>query len=145
MVAGTPTTPAAELVANGTMPMAVLDAAEVLLLRARGEGVTAFFATFQTSPFAIIVKEPSPWSTLEDMWGSKTVVLANASTPRIAWLNHLYGGGALAFLPYSGSLSPFLAGTAGAMQGFSTSEPLQLAYEGTPVRTMLIADTGFNP
>jgi NitT/TauT family transport system substrate-binding protein len=63
----------------------------------------------------------------------------------VKWLNHRHGGERLSFVPYSGSSAPLIAGSVDAMQGFATAEPIQLELDGVPVRSFLVAESGFAP
>jgi NitT/TauT family transport system substrate-binding protein len=61
------------------------------------------------------------------------------------WVNREYPGGDLSFVPYTGSLVPFIEKKVDAMQCFATAEPVQLELDGVANTVFIIADTGYNP
>ena len=145
MVKGGANVPAGQMVANGSVQIAVVSAAQLATLRSQGGKATAVFASFQKAPRAVLVKKDSKYETLESLWAGEGNIMADAGLPWTRWVKHKFGDTKLRFVPYSGSLAPFLSGSVVAMQAFATAEPIQLEAEGKPVRTFLTADTGYNP
>jgi NitT/TauT family transport system substrate-binding protein len=137
--------PAGQLVAGGRVELAVVAADQLLTLRAAGGRATAIFACFQKAPRVIVVKEGSPWRSLEQLWRSEATVMAADGLAFVQWLNRAHGGERLSFVPYAGSSAPLVAGSVDAMQGFATAEPVQLELDGQGVRSFLVADSGFDP
>ena len=145
LIKGGPSVPGSQMVAQGTVEFAVIAGPQLVTLRAQGGGATAVFATFQKYPRAIIVHDPSPYYTLEQLWKSGAKIMGNSGLAFMQWLEHCYGKPRATFVPYSGSMAPFIADRAQAMQCFATAEPLQLEVKGIATRTFLIADTNYNP
>jgi len=145
LIKGGPSVPGSQMVAQGTVEFAVIAGPQLVTLRAQGGGATAVFATFQKYPRAIIVHDPSPYYTLEQLWKSGAKIMGNSGLAFMQWLEHCYGKPRATFVPYSGSMAPFIADRAQAMQCFATAEPLQLEIQGIATRTFLIADTNYNP
>ena len=145
MVKGGANVPAGQMVANGSVQIAVVSAAQLATLRSQGGKATAVFASFQKAPRAVLVKKDSKYESLESLWAGEGNIMADAGLPWTRWVKHKFGDTRLRFVPYSGSLAPFLSGSVVAMQAFATAEPIQLEAEGKPVRTFLTADTGYNP
>ena len=137
--------PAGQLVANGNVDFAIVNASQLVTLRAQGGRATAVYATFQKSPRALIVKWESPLKTIEDLWNAEQTIMAQNGLPFIKWLNRSIGPTRLKFIPYTGSFAPFLQGTVAGMQAFATAEPVQLESDGVRTRVFLVADAGFNP
>jgi NitT/TauT family transport system substrate-binding protein len=145
LIKGGPSVPASQMVAQGTVEFAVIAGPQLVTLRAQGGKATAVFATFQKYPRAIIVHDPSPYKTLKQLWESDAKIMGHYGLAFMQWLEHCYGKPKATFVPYTGSMAPFIAGRVEGMQCFATAEPLQLEIEGIATRTFLIADTNYNP
>ena len=145
LVRGGADVPAGQLVASGSVEIAVVSAAQLITLRAQGGKATAVFASFQKAPRAVVVKQDSKYDSLQSLWAGEGRIMADAGLPWTRWVNHKFGETGLRFVPYAGSLAPFLSGDVVAMQAFATAEPVQLEAEGKSVRTFLAADTGYDP
>lgn len=137
--------PAPQMAASGQVEFALVSGPQLLTLRSQGGDITGVFATFQKYPRCIIVRDGSKYNSMEELWKSKATVLAQDGLAYIKWLNHTFGGKDLSFAPYTGSMAPFISGKVAALQGFATSEPVQLEIDGVPNRVFLVADTGYNP
>ncbi|MDG2020684.1 MAG: ABC transporter substrate-binding protein [Phycisphaerales bacterium] len=145
LIKGGADVPAPQLVASGRVDFAVISAPQLVTIRARGGKATAVFASFQTAPRAIVVKRGSDFATLKELWESDATVMAQDGLVFIRWLNSIYDGSKLKFVPYAGSSAPFVEGKVGAMQAFATAEPVQLEVDGVMTRVFLVGDTGYNP
>ncbi|MCP4837574.1 MAG: ABC transporter substrate-binding protein [Phycisphaera sp.] len=145
LVKGGADVPAGQLVASGSVEIAVVSAAQLATLRAQGGRATAVFASFQKAPRAAVVMADSKYESLEALWAGEGRIMADAGLPWTRWVNRKYGDTKLRFVPYAGSFAAFLSGDVVAMQAFATAEPVQLEADGESVRTFLAADTGYNP
>ena len=145
LVKGGADVPAGQLVASGSVQVAVVSAAQLATLRSQGGRATAVFASFQKAPRAVLVKQDSTYESLESLWAGEGRIMADAGLPWTRWVNRQYGETKLRFVPYAGSFAPFLSDDVVAMQAFATAEPVQLEADGQEVRTFLTADTGYNP
>lgn len=145
LIKGGADVPAPQLVASGRVDFAVVSAPQLVTIRARGGKATAVFASFQTAPRAIIVERKSPFKTLKELWESDAKVMAQDGLVFIRWLNSIYDGSKLSFVPYAGSNAPFVDGKVQAMQAFATAEPIQLEVDGVMSRVYLVGETGYNP
>ncbi len=145
LIKGGADVPAPQLVASGRVDFAVVSAPQLVTIRARGGKATAVFASFQMAPRAIIVKRSSPFKTLKEIWESDAKVMAQDGLVFIRWLNSIYDGSKLSFVPYAGSNAPFVDGKVQAMQAFATAEPIQLEVDGVMSRVYLVGETGYNP
>lgn len=145
LVKGGADVPAGQLVASGSVEIAVVSAAQLATLRSQGGRATAVFASFQKAPRAAVVMADSKYESLEALWAGEGRIMADAGLPWTRWVNRKYGDTRLRFVPYAGSFAPFLSGDVVAMQAFATAEPIQLEADGESVRTFLAADTGYNP
>ncbi|MDE0889832.1 MAG: ABC transporter substrate-binding protein [Phycisphaerales bacterium] len=145
LIKGGADVPAPQLVASGSVDFAVVSAPQLVTIRARGGKATAVFATFQKAPRAMIVKRGSPFTTLKELWESESTVMAQDGLVFIRWLNKIYDGSKLSFVPYAGSNTPFVEGKVAAMQAFATAEPVQLEVDGVMTRVYMVGETGYNP
>lgn len=145
LIAGAIATPGGQMCARGDVEFAVISAEEVLTLGEQGADLVALFATFQRSPFVLVVREESPWKSLEELWKSTARAAVEPGLPWIGELDRKLGGHALTLVPYSGQLAPFVAGAVDATQGFIASEPVQLRLQGHKVRCFSLGDSGYDP
>ncbi len=145
LIKGGADVPAPQLVASGRVDFAVVSAPQLVTIRARGGKATAVFASFQTAPRAMVVKRDSAFKTLKELWESDATVMAQDGLVYIRWLNSIYDGSKLSFVPYAGSSAPFVEGKVGAMQAFATAEPVQLEVDGVMTRVFVVGETGYNP
>ena len=145
LLKGGPDVPAPQMAASGRVEFAIVSGPQLLTLRSQGGGITAVFSTFQKYPRGIAVRGNSEYETLEQLWTSSATIMGQDGLAFMKWLNLKYGGKKLAFVPYGGSLAPFISGKVDAMQCFATAEPVQLEIDGIPSRVFLLADTGYDP
>ena len=145
LLKGGPDVPAPQMVASGSVEFAVVAAPQLMTLRARGGNATAVFSTFQKYPRGILVRADSGYEDLESLWKSDGKVMAQDGLAFIKWLKKKYGKPELSFVPYGGSLAPFISNSVQGMQCFATAEPVQLEMDGVQTRVFLLADEGYNP
>src|SRR4051794_28978422 len=140
--AGTPTW---QLVATGKVDFAVASADEVVIARAQGADVVAFFAIYQTCPQGIMVHASRGLKSLDDLFkqGGKLAV-----EPGLAYVNFLktkYPFDKIQLVAYDGGIGNFLNDPKFAQQCFVTSEPLAAKKSGSDPQVFLVADAGYNP
>ena len=139
--AGAPTW---QLVAAGKVPFAIASADEVIIARAQGADVVAFFATYQTCPQGIMVHEERGLKSISDVFQGGTLAIEKG----LAYSNYLekkYGFDKIKLVSYDGGVSSFMADRNYAQQCFITSEPLTARTHGARPQVFLIADAGYNP
>ncbi len=145
---GGPDVPAVAMTASGRVTFGVAAADEVISLRVKGADIVAVFATYQTSPQAIMVRADRPVGDIPALLKQGGTLIAQ---PGLAYLKHLrqaYGLGRTRVVPYgSGAMAHFLDPKRGdvAMQCFVFAEPIAARARGVEPKVFLIADTGFNP
>lgn len=145
LLKGGPDVPAPQMAASGRVEFAIVSGPQLLTLRSQGGGITAVFSTFQKYPRGIAVRGNSKYETLQQLWKSTATVMGQDGLAFMKWLNLKFGGKQLVFVPYGGSLAPFISGKVDAMQCFATAEPVQLEVDGIPTKVFLLADTGYDP
>lgn len=145
---GGPDVPAVQMAAAGRVELAVAAADEVVSLRAKGAKVVAVFATYQTSPQAIMVRADRGVATIPELLAAGGTLIAQPGLAYLKWLRRQYGFGTTRLVPYgSGAMAQFLEPGQRhvAMQCFVFAEPLTARRQGVEPRVLLIADTGFDP
>lgn len=143
IIKGGPGTPVEIEVGAGRMDFGIVNADKILSTRAEGVPIVGLMAPFQISPRCIIVRDDSPVKTLADL--QNLTLIANGTKPFVKYLQHKYGLAGVDIIPYKGGMATFLANDNAAMQGYFTSEPYVLTSKGVKVRSLMLADDGFNP
>jgi NitT/TauT family transport system substrate-binding protein len=136
--------PVVQRVAAGQVDFGIAGADEIVMARARGADVVPVFATFQTSPQAIMTPKERGAASLRDVLSSGTLAI-EPGLPYAAFLKKKYGGFGAKVVPYDGGVARFLVEKDFAQQCFVTSEPLLARKKGREPQVFLVADEGFNP
>jgi NitT/TauT family transport system substrate-binding protein len=145
---GGPDVPALQMAAAGRVELAIAAADEVVALREKGADVVALFATYQTSPQAIMVKRSRPVTGIKALLDAGGTLIAQPGLAYLKWLRARYDFSKTKIVPYgSGAMAQFLdpEATAIAMQCFLPAEPVTARRRGVETNIFLIANTGFNP
>lgn len=143
ILSGGPDAPVVQLVATGQVQFGLTNADGVINARAAGAPIVALFAPYQISPRCILVHAASGIETIEQL---ADVTLALSQRPAFShYLRKRFPFRNVTIVPYHGSVGPFLQDPRYAMQGYVFSEPVVARRMGADVRTLLVADTGFNP
>lgn len=143
LVPGGPGVPVLQQVATGKIAFGVSNADEVLIARSQGVPVVAVFAPIQTSPRVIMVHEASGIRKLQDL---KDVTLAiEAQAPFANFLKRKLPLKGVRFVPYNGSVAPFVASPKFAQQAYGISEPYLAQEKGAKPVSLLVSELGYNP
>jgi NitT/TauT family transport system substrate-binding protein len=140
---GGPGSPVAQVVAGGQSDFGVAGADDVITARARGVDIVAVFATFQTSPQAVMVHAERNVASLDALNGG--VLALEPGLPFGMYLRKHFAFKGVTFVPYDGGVAKFLTDPNYAQQCYVTSEPIAAKRKGANVRVFLGADAGFNP
>jgi len=143
LLPGGPGAPVLQQVATGRVDFGVSNADEVLIARAQGVPVVAVFAPIQTSPRVIMVHEESGIQSLAQL--SNLTLAIEPQAPFTAFMKKKLPLVGVRFVPYSGSVAPFLADKKWAQQAYGISEPFMATSKGAKVRNLLVSDLGYNP
>jgi NitT/TauT family transport system substrate-binding protein len=143
IVGGGPSSPVIQLVASGQSDFGVAAAEDVVVARARNVDVVAVFATFQTSPQAIMVHASRGLASLADLKSGSLALETGA--PFGAWLKKKYSFEGVTLVPADGGVARFLADANHAQQCFVTSEPLAAKDKGGDPQVFRARDAGFDP
>jgi len=136
--------PVVQMVAAGRADFGAVGADEVINARARGADIVPVFATFQTSPQAIMAHASRGAKTLGDVLSSGTLAI-DPGAPYAAFLRKKYGFQKVKVVPYDGGVARFVSDKDHAQQCFITSEPIAAARQGSDPKVFLVADEGYNP
>lgn len=145
---GGPDVPALQMAAAGRVEFAIAAADEIVALREKGADVVALFATYQTSPQAIMVKRSRPVTGIKALLDAGGTLIAQPGLAYLKWLRAHYDLSKTKIVPYgSGAMAQFLdpRATDVAMQCFLPAEPVTARRRGVESNVFLIANTGFNP
>jgi len=145
---GGPDVPALQMAAAGRVEYAIAAADEVVALREKGADVVALFATYQTSPQAIMVRRSRPVGGIKELLEAGGTLIAQPGLAYLKWLKARYDMSRTRIVPYGpGAMAQFLDPDASdvAMQCFLPAEPVTARRRGVETNIFLIANTGFNP
>jgi NitT/TauT family transport system substrate-binding protein len=136
--------PVVQMVASGKADFGVVGADEVLAGRTHAADVVAVFATFQTSPQAIMVHASHGYKTLGETLHGGTLAI-EPGMPYAAFLKKKYGAFGARVVPYDGGVARFMVDHDYAQQCYVTAEPIAARSKGGDPQVFLVADEGFNP
>jgi NitT/TauT family transport system substrate-binding protein len=143
LIPGGPGAPVLQEVAPGRVDFGVSNADEVLIARAQGVPVVSVLAPIQTSPRVIMVHEESG---IKDLAGLKNLTLAiEPQAPFTNFLKKKLPLTGVRFVPYTGSVAPFLADKNFAQQAYGISEPHVAIEKGAKVVNLYVSELGYNP
>lgn len=130
-------------VAGGTADMALGRSDDVILAVSRAHlPIVIVCAYMEKDPMSVLVHAESPVRDFPDLAGR--AVMAD---PTSAWITYLKAKYRMEFaiIPINYGLGNFLADRNYIVQGFATNEPYYIRQQGEASRTLLIANSGYNP
>lgn len=140
---GGPGVPVLQQVATGRVDFGVSNADEVIIARAQGVPVVALLAPIQTSPRVIMVHEESGIRKLSDL---RDLTLAiEPQAPFANFLKRKLPLKGVRFVPYGGSVAPFVADKEFAQQAYGISEPFVAQEKGARPVNLYVSELGYNP
>jgi NitT/TauT family transport system substrate-binding protein len=140
---GGPTIVGEQMVATDAAQFSMGSSDKVLTSVSQGIPLVAVAATMQQDPQALMVHAESQVKTFADLEG-KTI----AAKPGSTWFQYLLSRFNLKNvreIPATYSVANFLQDPSYIQQAFVTSEPYIAKKAGSPVRTLLISSTGYQP
>jgi NitT/TauT family transport system substrate-binding protein len=141
-------TPTVQMLANKTLPFAIVSADEIILSQDRNvkSKVIAIFATYQTAPYMIMSHKARGFKNIKQVFDSlEGNISIQSGLPFYIFLANKFGKPNVQVVPYLGGISHFLNNPKLSQQGYITSEPLLAKKAGVEVNSFLVADEGFNP
>jgi len=143
IIPGGPNAPVVQQAARGAIDFGVTNADRIVLARAQDAKIKALFAPLSNSPRCLLVHSDSGIEKFEQLQ-NVTMMMSREHAWAQFLINKLPLKG-VEIVPNSASLAPFLANPRAAKQGYIISEPFVAKKEGADVRSLLVADFGFNP
>ncbi len=144
LVQGGPQVNVAALLASNRADVAMFAGGQLISARAEGLPLVALFATYQTSPQALMSHAENPVEDFAALAGREVAVTPGATYWR--YIEKKYGlAGEVSVRNYNGQLASWLLDEDAVTQSYSTAEPFFAAAEGAKPVTLLAAASGFNP
>jgi NitT/TauT family transport system substrate-binding protein len=143
IVPGGPNAPVVVQTARGAVEFGVTNADRIIMARAEGALIQGLMAPLQTSPRCVLVHESSGIESLAEL-RDVTLMMRREN----AWAQFLISNLKLEnvdIAPNSAGLTAFLNDKRSAKQGYVISEPFVAKQKGAAVRTLMVAELGFNP
>jgi NitT/TauT family transport system substrate-binding protein len=128
-------------VAKGDADFGMNRSDNVIAFASRGLPLVMVAATFQHDPQALMVRDASPVKSLADLAGR--TVTANVGMTWIPYVQKKYGI-TFSLTPNSFGLANFWGDPNAIQQCVVTNEPFFARQRGLPVRTLLLADSGYD-
>jgi NitT/TauT family transport system substrate-binding protein len=140
--AGGPGSFGPQKVATGQAQFAMGRSDDLILAVQEGLPLVAVTALMQHDPQALLLHEDNPAKTFADLDGKSIMAV-----PGAAWVEFLQRRYKirLNIIPLNYGLAQFLSDPAFIQQCFITNEPFYVAQAGKKPRTLLIADSGYDP
>jgi len=131
-----------EKVATGRMQFAIGRSDDVIMGVKQGLPLLIVCAQMQHDPQAIMVHQDSPVKTFRDLDGKS--VMAGPGSNWITFVQNRYGV-KFNILPMDYTMTRFIADKDFIQQCFVSNEPYFAELHGVKTRTLLIADSGYDP
>lgn len=141
---GGPGVPVVQMVASGRADFGVVGADGLINARTRGADVIPIFATFQSSPQAIMAHASRGAKGMADVLASGTLAI-DPGAPYGIFLKKKFGFDKVKVVPYDGGVARFLVEKDFAQQCYVTSEPLAAKRQGGDPQVFLISAEGYDP
>lgn len=139
-------TPTVQMLAAKKVSFAIVSGDELVIARDKGIDLVAVFAVYQNNPQGIMVRDDSPWQSIEQLLNdSKATIAVQMGLPYVAYLKKNFPKLKARLVPYQGGIAPFLSQKNYAQQAFLTAEPLLALKSGVKTRGFSLDDLGFKP
>ena len=123
----------------------IVDATEIVSMRSLGAPLVAIYASFQTSPTALITRLEGAPQDLKSLWKSDRRLAVEPGSTFMSWLSRSYGENMLELVSSPGGLALFKQDPELAQQAYVFSEPVTLKLDGIETKVFSVAESGFNP
>ena len=146
VIEGGSSSPTLQMLAAKQIPYAIVNGDELITARDRGMDLVAIFAVYQGNPLGIMVRDDSPWKSIEQLvHAPEATIAAQLGAPYVSFLKKKYPDMKAKLVPYQGGIGPFLSQKNYAQQCFLTAEPLAANKAGVKTRGFSLDDVGFSP
>lgn len=142
ILSGGPTITVEQKMIGGAADVSMGQSLDVAIHVSRGLPFQIIAAPMQRDPQAILVHDESPVKTFTDLNG--TTVMA---VPGSGWIDYLKAQYHIDFsiIPSNFGVAQFLTDKDFIQQCYVTNEPFFVGQQGVKSRTLLIANSGYNP
>ncbi len=139
---GGPNSLGPEKVATGKAQFAITRSVDIMLFASQGLPLIMVSAYMQQDPQALLLHESNPVNSWRDLDGKSIM-----SYPGVIWTIYLKKQFDIEFdtIAIDFGMGRFVTNKEFIQQCFITNEPYYLAQKGIPVKTMLVAESGFSP
>jgi len=134
---------AAQIVASGKADLGLGSSDAILEWNSNGLPLVAVSATMQHDPQAVMVHQDSPIHDFRDL--ENHTIAAQTGATWLKYVTQRYHLTQVRQVPSTLSIANFLADPGYVQQIFITSEPFFAKQAGSPVRTLLISSSGYDP
>jgi NitT/TauT family transport system substrate-binding protein len=142
IVPGGPNTMGAQKVATQQVEFSIGRADDIIVQIGNGVPLMIVGALMQHDPQALMAHEESGITSFKDL--DERAVMTTPGSPMIQFLQKRYDI-TINTLPVDYGMSRFLADKEFVQQCFITNEPYYVRKEGANVKTLLLADSGYDP
>jgi NitT/TauT family transport system substrate-binding protein len=143
IISGGPNAPVIQKVMTGQCDFGVANADDVILAQSQGMDVVAIFAAMDSNPRCLMLRKDSGITKVQDI---QNMTLALSSRPSFShWLRSQYSFQNVNFVPYPGSIAPFVQQKNFGQQAYSISEPFLARQKGVEPQIIMVSDLGYNP
>jgi NitT/TauT family transport system substrate-binding protein len=136
--------PSVQMVASGKAEFGISQADEILINREKKGDVVALFATYQTSPHAILTHAERGFQSLGDVFATDGVLALQKGLPFALFLQQKFKGARVKIVPYTGGISGLLSDKKLSQQGFVTIEAIEAEAKGLKTKSFLVSEAGFD-
>jgi len=129
-------------VVSGGADLALGRSDDVILAVSRGLPIMIICAYMERDPMSVFVHDDSPVRDFADLAGHSIM-----ADPTSGWIPYLKAQYHMDFgiIPNNFGLAEFIADKTFIQQGFATNEPFYIRKKGVIPRTLIIANSGYNP
>jgi len=143
IVPGGPQVNNPQLVASGTVDVALLTALQAIRFAKENVPLVGVAAMYQKNPQIFMAHKSQGFKSLADLKGHPIMVSSFARDAFWPWMKMKYGYTDDQIRPYVFNLAPFLHDPTVIQQGYVTNEPFTAAAQGADPQVFLFADEGY--
>ena len=143
IVSGGPSINNPQLVASGTVDIALLTALQAIRFAKENVPLVGVAAMYQKNPQIFMAHKSQGFKSLADLKDHPIMVSSFARDAFWPWMKMKYGYTDEQIRPYVFNLAPFLHDPTVIQQGYVTNEPFTAAAQGSDPQVFLFADEGY--
>ena len=142
IITGGPGSPGINGMLSGLSEIAMGRSDDVMMSVSQGLPLVIVGALMQRDPQALLLHDENPVKSFADLNGKSLMAV-----PGAAWISYAKARYKIEFntIPLNFGLAQFMSDKKFIQQCFITNEPFYVAQNGAKPRTLLLADSGYNP